>query len=149
MPFLKNVGAEPPDERQPLPWSELAPLAVIFEDGWRFEDEDINPFLEDVVFRFLHDIRRMQCKHFSDFINQMVDSDFEMLSYGQIRGILNVLGGTIRGQRKRFWKSRDRRRDRDDGLENCIICGGPLNDSESVDRGCGNTCYRRALGVMY
>ncbi len=64
----------------------------------------------------------------------------------QAEAVINIFIRGIEGQQRRFCLSRPSRSDRCDGIENCLICGAPLDDDVSVARCLGPVCYRRALG---
>lgn len=136
-------------------WSDLPSLRDIFvHDGRiaRWEDSDVEVEQDDAVgiaLRYLYDVRRLGLVgRQGDFMRAMVER-FELtgdLTFGQARGVLNTLGGGLKWNRGRFWKSRSRRRDRFAGDENCIVCGGPLTTDDAVARTLGDTCYRRVMG---
>lgn len=138
------------------PWDELQSLVYVFETNgggiMRWTDELVNrcwDFAHPIALRYCYDVRRFRLvDEQSDFMRDMITraETTHSLTPGQVRGVLNVLGGGIKYNRGRFWKSRGRRRDGDRGLENCLVCGGPLTTDEAVSRGLGETCYRRVMG---
>jgi hypothetical protein len=135
-------------------WEELPSLTDLFWDGnlvagVKYTDADIDDDVMEVAKRYLFDIRRMRLVDIqSEFMREMI-RQFELakyLSVPQARGVINVLGGGLKWSRARFKRSRVTRRDRHEGLENCLVCGGPLDDEESVARAIGYQCYRRVMG---
>lgn len=137
-------------------WEELPSLIDVFKnyDGGiiRWDDNSVQrswKIAHPVALRYCYDVKRFNLLGAqSDFMKSMVErADItHNLTVGQVRGVLNVLGGGIKYNRGRFWKSRGHRRDRDMGLSNCLVCGGPLTTDEAVNRGLGETCYRRVMG---
>lgn len=136
-------------------WADLPSLHDMFDAGGsiaRWTDQDVAEHNDalPVALRYCYDIQRRGLVGYqSDFMRDMVQraSAFHSLTNGQVRGVLNVLGGGLKRNRARFWKSRGRRRDRERGFENCLVCGGPLTTDEAVSRGVGETCYRRVMGA--
>ena len=146
----QRLSVESFSRRHVKGWEQLPSLHSVFQDGgWLLDDDDVkaDPRLSDVALRLLWDIKQRGGSPSSDFLRSMLDAvdDERSLSPGQSRGILNIVGGSIRGNRRRFWKSRDSRRDRDYGDENCLVCGGPLGTYLATARGIGDTCYGRVL----
>lgn len=144
------VDPEPQPEAPPTPevawdWGKFS-LYDLWEysggssvaDSWVLDGED-GPFLRGLAQQLVDDADG-RC---SDFLAEMKGNG--RLTYKQVRGVLNVVLGNIRG-RHRYYQSRFTRKDSGWGDTSCLVCGGPLNDESSVARGVGPTCYRRALG---
>lgn len=123
----------------------------------KFTDADIRDDLgmQAAAVRFLADIQRQigwlgpDAKVIrTGFTASMVAQSAiagRSLTVPQMRGVANVMAGALYANRRRFWKSRPSRKDRNDGDEACIVCGGPLTDEVAVRRGAGATCYLRLM----
>src|SRR5215469_7795365 len=133
-------------DRPVLEWDELPSLKRVFQHERKFYDEDVTAELDEVVRRILTDVPQIGGEYLNPFVWDLAGKDIDFLTAGQARGVLNCISSSIRGQRKRFWKSRDTRIDGDSGFISCIICGGPLTGYEPVARACGDVCYSRILG---
>lgn len=149
----RALSAEAKAEVQP--WQELFSLRDLFARNGeirRWENAAVEAGyaeLHAVALRYCYDIKRLDLVwRQSDFMQSMIERAelTKSLTAGQVRGVLNVIGGGLKYNRGRFWKSRGRRRDRFDGYENCLVCGGPLTTDDAVARAVGDTCYRRVMG---
>lgn len=146
MPRLRDTGIsdDMDNSGKVKPWDELTSLHRLFSDGWKLDEDDIDEIATGISIRYLADITKYGRPPGGGFIQDMLGWSPESLTIPQQRGILNVLGGQIRANQKRFWKSRDWRRDRNMmAVDNCIVCGSPLRKPESVYRGCNDTCWKR------
>lgn len=119
-------------------------------DIMRFEDVHVlhNAALcVSVATRYLKDVERFGLRGAQNtFMQAMMDkvADDLPLSPRMVKGILNTIGGGIKWNRGRFWKSRNRRARSADYP--CIICGDDLENDSYIARGAGPTCYRRIMG---
>ena len=119
-------------------------------DVMRFEDVHVlrnSGVCISVATRYLKDISRFGLKgRQNDFMKAMVEkveADLP-LSPRMVKGVLNTIGGGIKWNRGRFWKSRNRRAQ--DAWNPCIICGDDLENESYINRGAGPTCYKRIMG---
>jgi predicted nucleic acid-binding Zn ribbon protein len=147
MPKLKGVPSGPSGVNIPT-WDKLPQLQVIFTDGYKFYkfgDDDIDDELTEATRRLLKDSSVIGPPFINDFMEEMSERCEDILSDRQVRAILNTISGSIRANRKRFYRSRDYRRDRYMSDDNCIVCGAPLSGQMEIKRGCGKTCYMRIL----
>lgn len=143
------VKVEPLSSRDVLGWRELPSLHEVYpHGGQRLTDKDCEgEEYQALALRLLFDTRKVVWRPRSEFMSSMLETAdaTRLLTDRQVRGVLNVIGGSIRGNRRRFWKSRPYRRDRNNGCDVCLVCGGPLDTWPATARGLGDVCYRRVL----
>jgi hypothetical protein len=124
-------------------WSDLPALPDVFADGWKFTDDDITPELGRVAARYLADVNVAGLADTSEFIESL-SYQAEAFTVAQVRGILNILGARIKGQRKRWHRTLAKHAD--STLPRCFVCARELTAPKSEDREIGPVCYVRVMG---
>lgn len=144
-------------------WAGLPSLRDVYLHGdgvHHWTDEEVEPRLKElrplVEFWAWEIERRGYTKrHTNNFAWSMIRLVVtgNTLTVPQVRGVLNVLGGQIKVQRRRAYDKpyadvRYRRGAKASADARCIVCGDALTTDVQRLRGCGDTCWQRVIALM-